>query len=281
MFVHLARQAYVGVILRRGPTEWWRVTLWDTRRDTFAGGQWFRGRMHPAKCDVSPDGKLFVYFAGQYRPRNDEEGYTCTWTAVSRPPYVTALALWPIGDNWGGDGVFLDDHTVLVATSSPSFGAKHHPDHPPGPLRVLEYCSLGKGDPRREAEPAWRSGWQGILASTQTNRNYPRYAAWRKASGDLILERQTERKGPTLYEAIYPSRRRSLYTVYRPDGEPVALFEAHWADWDQQGRLVATVGGRVLAGKLTKKNELLWRQLASMQEERPTRMEAPAWAQRW
>ena len=35
MFVYLARQAHVGVILRRGPTEWWRVTLWDTRSDSF------------------------------------------------------------------------------------------------------------------------------------------------------------------------------------------------------------------------------------------------------
>ena len=32
MFVLLARQASVGVILRRGPTDWWRVTRWDTAR---------------------------------------------------------------------------------------------------------------------------------------------------------------------------------------------------------------------------------------------------------
>ena len=28
--------------------------------------------------------------------------------------------------------------------------------------------------------------------------------------------------------------------LYRNDGEPLDTFEAHWADWDQQGRLVAT-----------------------------------------
>jgi hypothetical protein len=147
MQVLLARQASVGVILRRGPTRWWRVTLWETRRDRFEGGQWFRGRIYPDKCDVSPDGKLFIYFAGKFRPRSVAKGYGHTWTAVSRPPYLTALALWPIGDTWGGHGVFYDDRTVLVATSSPSFGAKHHPDHPPGPLRVVEYCSLKKRRP--------------------------------------------------------------------------------------------------------------------------------------
>jgi hypothetical protein len=76
-------------------------------------------------------------------------------------------------------------------------------------------------------------------------------------------------------------RDRSLYKLYRAEGEPLATFEAHWADWDQQGRLVAAAGGRVLAGKFTRKRELLWRQLTAMNEEKPTPMETPAWAQSW
>jgi len=267
MFVLLARQANVGVILRRGPTKWFHVTLWDTQKDAFEGGQWFRGRIYPERCDVSPNGKLFLYFAGKFRQRDVGRGYHRTWTAVSRPPYLTALALWPIGDTWGGGGVFLDDRTVLISTSAPSLGARNHPDHPPGPLRVLEYCGLKKGDPRRDVAPCWQSNWQ--LCSN----------AWRKTCGDLTLEREASFAGA--YESPYPSRRRSLYTLYRPDEEPVALFEAHWADWDQQGRLVATVGGRVLTGELKKNNKLVWRQLAAMNEEQLTRMEASSWAQRW
>lgn len=286
MFVHLARQAHVGVIVRRGPTEWWHITLWDTACDSFKGGQWFRGQFYPDKCDISPDGKLFVYFAGKFGHRTEVKGYRDTWTAVSRPPYLTALALWPMGGTWGGHGVFLDNHTVRLSTSSPSYGAPHHPDHPPGPLRVLGFGALKKDDPWYEAGPSWRSGWQGILAPTQPDRYSPLYAAWRKMSGGLTLEREAKRSAPlggTQYEEYLPrpSRRRSLYTLYRPDGKAAALFEAHWADWDQQGRLVATVGGRVLAGRLTKHNKLQWHQLASMQNERPVPMEAPAWAQQW
>jgi hypothetical protein len=285
MFVHLARKAHVGVILRRGPTQWWRVTLWDTRRDTFEGGQWFRGQLYPDKCDVSPDGKLFVYFGGKFSHRAEAKGYRTTWTAVSRPPYLTALALWPMGGTWGGDGVFLDDRTVRLSTTSPDYGAPHHPDHPPGPLRVLGFGALKKGDPWYEAVPSCQSGWRGMLAPTQP-KHYTSYAAWRKTSGDLTLERETacemDHPGGTVYHVErYPSRRRSLYTLYRPDGETAALFEAHWADWDQQGRLVATVGGRVLEGDLTRKNKLRWHQLASMHEERPTPLEAPTWAQHW
>jgi hypothetical protein len=282
MFVHLARQARVGVILRRGPTHWWRVTLWDTARDRFEGGQWFRGQFYPDKCDVSPDGKLFVYFGGKFGHRTEANGYRDTWTAVSRPPYLTALALWPMGGTWGGGGVFLDNHTLRLSISSPSY--PHHPDHPPGPLRVLGFGALEKGSSWYQAEPCWRNGWQGILAPTQSDR-FPRYAAWRKTSGGLTLEREAKRNGPlgTLYEEYLPrpSRRRSLYTLYRPDGEPAALFEAHWADWDREGRLVAAAGGRVLAGELTRENKLRWHQLAAMNEDQPIRMEAPGWAQRW
>jgi hypothetical protein len=285
MFVHLARQAHVGVILRRGPTEWWRVTLWDTQSDRFEAGQWFRGHLYPDRCDVSPDGKLFIYFGGKFSPRSEAKGYKSTWTAVSRPPYLTALALWPMGGTWGGDGVFLDNDTVRLSTfASPDYNPQHHPDHPPGPLRVLGLGALKKDDPRSEAEPSCQSGWQGVLATNQP-KHFTSYAAWRKTSGDLILERETAREmdpasGAFYHADRYPSRRRSLYTLRRLDGESAAQFEAHWADWDQRGRLVATVGGRVLAGRLTK-NKLQWRQLASMHEERPTPMEAPAWAQRW
>jgi hypothetical protein len=102
-----------------------------------------------------------------------------------------------------------------------------------------------------------------------------RYCEFRKPCGGLILGREV----PADY--FRPSRRRTLYTLYRPGGEPIALFEAHWADWDQGGRLVAAVGGRILAGKLMRNGKLLWRQLAAMHEERPARMEAPEWATRW
>jgi hypothetical protein len=292
MFVLPARVASVAVILRRGPGKWWRVTLWDTRRDRFEPGQWFWGWIYPDKCDVSPDGKLLIYFAGKHRPRDVETGYDRTWTAVSRPPYLTALALWPIGDTWGGQGVFIDNRTVMVGTAGKSFGGRHHPDHPPGPLRLVEspvvdHFFLKEGDPRHDAVPGWRQGWQGTLAPVQPkNRMFPQYSSWRKTSGRLTLERDASRRAATggvVYEEYLPSpsRRRSLYTLLQKNGAAIALFEAHWADFDQRGRLVATVGGQVLEGKIAKDGKLVWRQLAAIQDERPAPMEALSWAQRW
>jgi hypothetical protein len=50
MVTLLAKDAPVGVILRRGPTRWWHVTLRNTKRDEFESGQWFHGRIYPEKA---------------------------------------------------------------------------------------------------------------------------------------------------------------------------------------------------------------------------------------
>jgi hypothetical protein len=259
MCVLLARAAQVGVVLRRGPTNWWRITLWNTKDDAFEGGQWFRGRLYPEKCDVSPNGKLFIYFAGQWRPRNVAKGYERTWTAVSRPPYLTALTLWPEGSTWHGGGVFVDDQTVRVdgLYDSPAT----HPDHPLGPLKQL--------DRKAEANPSWDSGWERAAPASI------RISSSVKSNAGLTLGR-----GVCDFK---PSRSRKTYRLYGDSGspDPITSFEAHWADLDQSGRLVATAGGRVLAGRLSQRNELRWRELANLSDDKPARMEAPEWARRW
>src|SRR5438034_1313362 len=89
LFGLLARQAPVGLLLRRGPTRWVQLTLCHTDTDVLEFGQWFHGKLFERRCDLSPDGSFFIYFASKYgRSQFD------TWTAISRPPYFTALALW-------------------------------------------------------------------------------------------------------------------------------------------------------------------------------------------
>jgi len=254
MVVLLAKQAPVGIILRRGPTRWWQVTHWSTRRDVFQSGQWFHGRIYPEKCDISPDGKLWAYFAAKFgRPYSSP--HSDSWTAVARPPYLTALALWPIGGAYGGNGVFIGDRTIMIGCSGPE---RHHPDHPPGPLQVLPW---DQNNPRLIR--SYDAGWEGGRDTV-------------KRSADLVLEREFP------MGHYFPSRTPTPYLLSNKTGEPIAQFDAHWADWDQQGRLVATAGGRVVAGKLTRdRKRLVWRQLADLHEEKPTRLEAPDWAQQW
>lgn len=86
-----------ALILRRGPSDQVASILWDRSTDSFEVGQWLKGRIYEHRCDLSPDGKHIVYFAG--------DGQTW-WTAVSRAPFLRALAFYPKTDTWGGGGAF-------------------------------------------------------------------------------------------------------------------------------------------------------------------------------
>jgi hypothetical protein len=54
------------------------------------------------------------------RDEGDARGRIGTaWTAVSRPPYFTALALWPASGAWlTGGGVFGSEHDIFIAENS-------------------------------------------------------------------------------------------------------------------------------------------------------------------
>ncbi len=121
--VLLARQAAVGLVLRRGPSKQVAAILWDRHRDEFRLGQWLKGRIYERRSDLSPDGKYFIYFAVNGRWKSETRG---AWTAISKAPYLKALALFAKGDCWHGGGLWtgkrqywLNDgygHTVIRDT---------------------------------------------------------------------------------------------------------------------------------------------------------------------
>jgi hypothetical protein len=151
LFVIQAASAPVAAILRRGPSRWCQVIAWNTHRDTFTPGAWFKGRIYEDRCDVSPDGELLLYFChgGRMRP-----GYTDAWTAVSRLPWLHALALWPWGTTYGGGGRFTGKRELVLRTG---MAFKAHPDHPADGLHV----TLGNPERHRSTgEPG--SDWSGV-----------------------------------------------------------------------------------------------------------------------
>ncbi len=103
---YIAEKARIAVLLRHGPSGLWRMIRWDLARDEFKRGQWFRGKIWVECCDISPDGELFVgLLAKQWRWRDSFH----VWTAVSRPPFFTALALMP-ESSWSARGaIFLNE----------------------------------------------------------------------------------------------------------------------------------------------------------------------------
>jgi hypothetical protein len=100
-----ARAAARTVILRQGPTRLWRMILWDRDTDNFHEGQCLKHKVYAERCDLSPDGRHFLYFALDGQWSQPTRG---SYTVISRPPFFTALRLHPQGDTWGGGGFFVD-----------------------------------------------------------------------------------------------------------------------------------------------------------------------------
>ncbi|HEY4387255.1 MAG TPA: hypothetical protein VGN34_22595, partial [Ktedonobacteraceae bacterium] len=162
LFGRLARQVPIGLIIRRGPSTWVQLSLWHTDTDEIEYGQWFHGRISPDRCDLSPDGSLFLYFASKYGRSPFD-----TWTAISRPPYFTALALWPLGDSWSGGGVFLDEKTILL-DYSPIVAPVHEVRLPPPWLKV-RMDIRGQGDTMSLSQRRQlRDGWTMLQKGTQS-----------------------------------------------------------------------------------------------------------------
>lgn len=108
LYVLLARKSSLAVVFRRGPSKQVLQLTWDTATDQLWRGQWFKGRIYERRCDLSPSGEKLIYLAASQKPP------LYSWTAVSRPPYFTALALWPKGDTYGGGGLFGDERTIQL-----------------------------------------------------------------------------------------------------------------------------------------------------------------------
>ncbi|MEH2559910.1 hypothetical protein V1286_007439 [Bradyrhizobium algeriense] len=150
LFVIFAKSAHEAVIFRRGPARWCHVIRWNTQNDTFYSGAWFKGRIYPEKCDLSPDGELLLYFAHQgSRLRTS---YTDAWTAISRTPWLTAIGLWPQGTTCGGGGRFTNTRSAIIRAHMSA-----HPDHPGAGISI----TFGDGPHHVSSEEVEGSDWSG------------------------------------------------------------------------------------------------------------------------
>ncbi len=295
LFVILARQAPRAIILRRGPSKWVQLILWHTDDDRFDYGQWFHGRIYQYTCDLSPDASLFIYFAAKFNAHTlRDRDYTFSWTAISKPPYLTALALWPKGDIWDGGGMFLDRRTVLLNHDSAHTTA--HPAHRPQGLKIVlrseshDQQSGGEAGsplPSACAERLKRDGWELVEEGV--------WPSFREAR-----QRQWQAQIPATWQKVHPSGRYTLqwmlhaydldhlssmdvseYVIEDQVGKTrVPINGATWAEWDQRGRLVFARDGQLYvtgADMLGSKPVML----ADFNGQRPYQLVAPEWARRW
>ncbi len=152
LYCILARRGDRAVIFRRGPSKQVQLVLWHTASDKFVPGQWLKGRVYERRCDLSPDGRHLIYFAAKHK-----EPFP-SWTAISRPPYFTALVLWPKEDCWDGGGLF--ESRTRVWLNHPASETEIHSGEIPKnwTVRHNEACCLGEDGPVESARLE-RDGW--------------------------------------------------------------------------------------------------------------------------
>jgi len=126
-----ARKVNTTVIFRRGPSKWVQVLKWNTETDEIVEGQWFNGRIYTEKSDLSPYGNYMIYFAAKFKAEKNEY----TWTAISKPPYLTAIALWKKEDTFDGGGLFESTRKISL---------NHRKEEAKVEKRIKNYTGYGK-----------------------------------------------------------------------------------------------------------------------------------------
>lgn len=141
------------------------------------------------------------------------------WTAICRPPWVKALALWRAWSSWRGGGVFVGPQEVLLDV--PEKRKRKRGD--PGVM-----CSFRTDDLFDvHACRLRRDGW--VQESAKDS-------AWQKVGPDEVQIRYT----PPHYDFSAGGLRRGRCSLRSPDGSTLpGLGRAQWADWDLRGRLIA------------------------------------------
>lgn len=234
LYVILARSASTAVVFRRGPTKQVRLILWDRHDDSFTPGQWFKGRIYERRGDLSPNGRRLVYFASNGKD---------TWTAISNPPFLTALALWPSDGTYGGGGLFTSNDDVLI---------NHTPDRmtpdPSKGIPKIRYTRLAEFGGRGEDDP---------IGHVRRVRD-----GWTLATEPQIYEKSNGLKGKR--HRILRERLLGVHEVMGDtyaleyDVGDVSMGRAHWADWDRNGDLLLSQDGRLYrsAHPYTERREL-------------------------
>jgi hypothetical protein len=243
IFGVVAREAPVVVLIRRGPTKRVLLVRWNTATHEFHSGQWLKGRIYEERCDLSPSGDKLIYLAA------DNRGEPGSWTAVSRPPFLTAIVLWKNLGSWGGGGMFDSDRRLLLNVGGalkPYRGFKLPKGVQVSP--IASWAGHGEDDPLRELRMK-RDGW--IVADPG---EYPkarwkdpvvwqlsRPRSWRKAKDGFVLERRlhgiSERNGRWY---IY-----SHHVMNAAGDELLDCGRSDWADWSLSGELLLARDGCV------------------------------------
>ncbi len=214
--------------------------LWDRTRDEFKMGQWLKGRLYERQCDLSPDGKYLLYFAGQ-------AGYS--WSAISHAPFLKAIAIFPIGgEHWHGGGIWTGDSTYRLndeyVRNVPRNSEAVEDDESHSQASMERREDLSMYSPRLIRD-GWKLTGSVRIADWQAEQIFEKSIApeWslRKIAHPLT--------GAPIGKGCYWDEHQ---LVHRASGAIIAYPDWEWADLDGT-RLVWATGGKLFTGRVLAK----------------------------
>jgi hypothetical protein len=238
IFCITAPEARVAAVIARGPSEWCSIGRWDYATMTYEPGAWLHGVIYPQRCDLSPDGRIFCYFTlKKYADWPASNAYL----AMSRLPWLTALAAWGVGNTWTRGAHFVPDRSVWELGDPDIGDARPCRDKyglafvRPGTFAVERRRGWTESadTPPQRADDMWDQHREVAMEkpSPADPRRRLRVSGWHAAHRSL----EPKRFSPPAYALDDGSRSRPLDGVW-------------WADWSYDGGLlVATEDGRLQA----------------------------------
>lgn len=258
LYVILARDAPRAVVFRRGSSKQVLLVLWHTDSDTFVEGQWLKGRIYERRCDLSPNGEMLIYFAANYK----EPFFS--WTAVSKPPFLTALALWQKGDGWGGGGLFKSENEILLnhraeeMTLADDFRL-------PKELKIKpfgERPGWGEDSPILDTRLI-RDGWS-LVQDGESIEHKLGAPVWIEFNPPVVWSKLNPvKRNFELRQAIGGLHERNgawyiteHFIVDKSSNETISLGKTDWADWDRNGELLFAKEGKIFRSGFNENKKL-------------------------
>lgn len=272
--LHVIPAADSAIVIRRGPSRWTHLLRWRLDPPEVEPGAWFGGRLYPRRCAVSADGALLGYFAISGKPPPWD-----SYLAVSKAPWLHALAAWHWGSTWHWGCEFLPDGRFCTGETRPT--APDAGTYPAGlaprpPLPEIDHHDRWRA---RDVQAELRRGW--VQQPISDDERFP--------GSPLLLRRPRPGEDGAALLLVHGGHDFTSHAVegaeirylLERDGGCDELGDVAWADWDAHGRmLIATAGGELRIAEVAADGlETVWRHDVS--QLRPEPVSAPEWATRW
>lgn len=228
----LAARKNKGLFLyRRSNMKTYLISFsYERKIDKFTLGSGFYGRIYPNRCDISPDGNDFIYFAMGASLRKYGAKFSA-WTAICKPPEIRAHLFIGQNHTWGGGGLFLNEREIFLNADVSASGVpndKYYNYKIVYDVKNFDYSMY------------FGRGWQAL-----EKNKYGQGKLWQKECGGVTIERNARD-----YNVKDFSRRGEYsmftYIVKDKEGNVIDGFEkVNWCDFDNLGRLITAEGSLI------------------------------------